>query len=201
MNKSLWKYQTFTLKRISFILSVCVNYFFMCFTSLDSAFIVSHWPCFSSMSLRGALFTHARQLTQTSHIGTAEQCAKYWNANTCTPFMERSHTRIFWFYLAALLPVMRLSASQPHTQHFSYDFTYRLGKITPLYTMSAKSGVPSSWCGHRWLKDMSYKERVCVVEEETKKIRWGLIWLANVCVNWNLSCFMCRIFLPSLLDS
>lgn len=66
-------------------------------------------------------------------------------------------------------PLMRLSASQPHTQHFSYDFTYRLGKITPLYTMSAKSGVPSSWFGHRWLKDMSYKERVCAVEEETKK--------------------------------
>lgn len=61
-------------------------------------------------------------------------------------------------------PPMRLPASQPHTQHFSYDFTYRLGKITPLYTMSAKSGVPSSCFGHRWLKDMSYKERVCAVK-------------------------------------
>lgn len=35
--------------------------------------------------------------------------------------------------------------------------------------MSAKSGVPRSWFGHRWLKDMSYKERVCAVVEETKQ--------------------------------
>lgn len=36
--------------------------------------------------------------------------------------------------------------------------------------MSAKSGVPLSWFGHRWLKDVSYKEeRVCAVVEETKK--------------------------------
>lgn len=51
-------------------------------------------------------------------------------------------------------PLMRLSASQPHTQLFSYDFTYWLGKISPLYTMSAKSGVPSSCFGHRRLKDV-----------------------------------------------
>lgn len=65
--------------------------------------------------------------------------------------------------------LIRPSSSQPQTQHFSYDFTYRLGKITPLYTMSAKSGVPSSWCGHRWLKDMSYKEGVCGLRRQKKR--------------------------------
>lgn len=60
------------------------------------------------------------------------------------------------------LPIS-LSASQPQTQHFSYDFTYRLGKITPLYTMSAKWGVLSSWFGHRRLEDMGFRERVWAV--------------------------------------
>lgn len=56
-----------------------------------------------------------------------------------------------------------LSACQPHTQHFSYEFTYRLGKITPQYTMSAKWGVLSSWFGHKRLEDMAYRARGCVL--------------------------------------
>lgn len=66
----------------------------------------------------------------------------------------------FWLLSS---PPNLLSASQPHTQHFSYDFTYRLGKITPWYTMSAKSGVLSSCFGHRRLEDMSFRERVWAV--------------------------------------
>lgn len=52
-------------------------------------------------------------------------------------------------------PLLHLSASQPQTQRFRYDFTYRLGKITLSDTMSAKSGVPSSCFGHRRLEEMS----------------------------------------------
>lgn len=99
---SIWKHKTFPYINIFPSFYPCIlNFCFVYFTSLD--FIVIDTDI-SSRSLKGALFTHARQLMQTSHIWTAEQCAKYWHTNTCTPFMERSHTRIFWFYLAALLP-------------------------------------------------------------------------------------------------
>lgn len=112
-----WNLKHFPLhKRFSFILSLCVNYFFVFYFCRLCFHCSHHLPCFSSMSLRGALFTHARQLMQTSHIWTAEQCAKYWHTNTCKPFMERSHTRIFWFYLAALLPSHApLPASRTHS--------------------------------------------------------------------------------------
>lgn len=85
--------------------------------------------------------------------------------NTATNTQPQTHTHPSWkvtpgcfdcFWLLSS-PLNLLSASQPHTQHFSYDFTYRLGKITPWYTMSAQSGVPSSWFGHRRLEDMSVK--------------------------------------------
>lgn len=143
----------------------------MSFTSLHSAFVVSViGPAFPLCPWGGhCLHTLANWCNQ----ATFERQSNVPNTDTQThahPSWKEVTLGYFDFIWLLSSPLMRFSASQPHTQHFSYDFTYRLGKITPLYTMSAKSGVPSSWFGHRWLKDMSYKERVCVVEEETKYI-------------------------------
>lgn len=148
---------------IDLILSLWV-YFFVCVTFL-TCFHCLHCfcPCFPPTSLKGALFTHARQLTRTCPIWTIRNVPNSHTQTHAHPSWKEVTPGYFDFiWLLSSLP-MRLPASQPHTQHFSYDFTYRLGKITPLYTMSAKSGVPSSCFGHRWLKDMSYKERVCAV--------------------------------------
>lgn len=172
MTKSIWKYktssliQTFSLHFIRACNFFCVFHFsplcLRCFSVIGPAFPLCPWG-------GHCLHTLANWCKQ----ATFERQSNVPNTDTQThahPSWKEVTLGYFDFIWLLSSPLMRLSASQPHTQHFSYDFTYRLGKITPLYTMSAKSGVPSSWFGHRWLKDMSYKERVCVVEEETKYI-------------------------------
>lgn len=79
---------------------LCVFYFSHFSASIVSSVIA---PAFPLHPWRGHCLP-TRQLTWTCPISTVEQCAKESHTNTRTPFMERSHTRIFWFYLAALLP-------------------------------------------------------------------------------------------------
>lgn len=98
----MWKRSDQVLLRKSFSL-LFYPLFFVCFTSLDSSLFVIV-PAFPLCPWGGHCLHTLANWWKTSRIWTAEQCAKYWHTNTCTPFMERSHTRIFWFYLAALLP-------------------------------------------------------------------------------------------------
>lgn len=174
---------------------------FFCVLLLST--LLSLFPSFALLFLYvpegGTVYTRSPTDANEPHLNGGAMCQILTHKHMQTLHGKKSHQDILILF-GCSPPLSCASASQPHTQHFSYDFTYRLGKITPLYTMSAKSGVPRSWFGHRWLKDMSYKERVCAVVEETKKILWDLIWLRNVCVNWNVSSFMCRIFSLSLSD-
>lgn len=173
----------------------------MCYFSQVSAFIVSTViaPAFPLHPWRG----HCLPTLDNWHERVPfERYSNVPNSHTQThahPSWKEVTPGYFDFIWLLSSPPMRLPASQPHTQHFSYDFTYRLGKITPLYTMSAKSGVPSSCFGHRWLKDMSYKERVCAVKRGvyTRSLA-NYYWLANDGLNWNSICFVFYEYICSI---
>lgn len=164
-----WNLKHFPLhKRFPFILSFCVNYFFVLLLSTLLSLFPSLALLFLYVPEGGTVYTRSPTDANKPHLNGRAMCQILTHKHMQTLHGKKSHQDILILF-GCSPPLSCASASQPHTQHFSYDFTYRLGKITPLYTMSAKSGVPHSWFGHRWLKDMSYKERVCAVVEETKK--------------------------------
>lgn len=194
MTKSIWTYKTFPPSQKSFtlILSMCAYSFVCVFTfPHSSAFIVSTIvaPAFPQSACRGHCWHTLANRRKRAPIERRSNVPKS-HTNRRTPFMERSHTRIFWFYLAALLP-SHAPPCQP-AAHTALQLWFYI-PVRQNYSLVHNVSQIRRSQFLLWTQMVEgyelQREGVCGWGEGGGII-WGLNWLANVGVNWNTSCFM-----------